>query len=439
MRQPPTAGSLRRRPHSIEVGSPAARVPRASGPPRGGAPLHVLEVFQPATGGVPAYVAALAPGLLAAGVRVSVAGPPGAAFTERLRGLGIEVLELPVVRSPHPLQDAQAVHRLARWCRRRHVSLVHGHSTKAGLLAALAASRAGVPSLYTPHGWAFERHDPKPLRLGYALFERSLVRHYHAGVVTVSSSGRRLAERWRVAPRGRVQVVSTGIPAMPLPARAAARSRLGLAEHELVAAWIGRAGAQKQPEHLARIARRLRGEVTVVAACEGAHGTALEHELRSAGVRLVQPTSEPATLYAAADMLLQTSAWEAAPLAVLEAMGCALPVVAYDVGGLGELVAGGRTGYLVAPGDVEMMCACAESLGRRPGLRTQMGEAGRRRAQRHFSYPAMVGELVRAYERLAGSSAVLCGSSVRREPGLAASAAPRWGATDRAVARRTLA
>ena len=52
--------------------------------------------------------------------------------------------------------------------------LLHGHSTKAGMLVGFAGAQAKLPSIYTPHGWAFERCAGAPLRAPYAFLERQL-------------------------------------------------------------------------------------------------------------------------------------------------------------------------------------------------------------------------------------------------------------------------
>jgi glycosyltransferase involved in cell wall biosynthesis len=362
--------------------------------------VHVLELFQPETGGVPAYVARVVPGLLREGIEVTVAGPASAQAASELRALGVRFVPLELSRSPRFLQDAAAVRRLVAVCREGRVSLIHGHSTKAGMLAALVARQTGVPSLYTPHGWAFERVEPGAMRVAYALFERHLVRRHHAAVLTVSRSGRSAAERWRVAMPGSVHVVPTGLEPLRLPERAAARSQLGLAAHEVVAVWVGRPGAQKRPEDLVPIARRLAGRLRIVAVCHEALGTPLADELRAAGVMMPGLEIAPASAYAASDLMLATSAWEAAPLAVLEAMSAGLPIVAYDVGGVGEQVRPGRTGYLVAPGDIEMLCDCALSLAARPDLRARMGRTARERGRREFTYGDMIDQIVATYRAL---------------------------------------
>jgi glycosyltransferase involved in cell wall biosynthesis len=360
-------------------------------------PLHVLHVFQPETGGVPAYVAALSAGLLEAGVRVSVAGPSGAEAFEDLRALGAEILPLRLARPPDPVLDALAIRALARWSDRRRVTVMHGHSTKAGMLAAFAAWRAGVPSLYTPHCWSFDQQVGLPLRAAYAVLERQLVRRFHSGVICVSAAEGASAARWRVAASGRVAVVPTGVASGSGVSRASARRALGLPADEVVAVWVGRVGAQKRPEDLATLMRWLRGQVRVLALCHGVHGTSVEAQLRAAGVHLAAAGTDAGLAYAAADLMIQTSAWEAAPLAILEAMAAGLPVVAYDVGGLSEQVRSGRTGYLVAPGDLAMLSDCVVALARRPAVRRQMGEAGRRHGEERFSYEAMVRGMIDAY------------------------------------------
>src|SRR5207249_7024089 len=67
-------------------------------------------------------------------------------------------------------------------------------------------------------------------------------------------------------------------------------------------------------------------------------------------------------------------------MVALEAMERARPVIAAEIGGLGELVEDGVTGLLVPPGDPEPLARAIADLGRDLGRAARMGEAGRRRA-----------------------------------------------------------
>jgi glycosyltransferase involved in cell wall biosynthesis len=73
-------------------------------------------------------------------------------------------------------------------------------------------------------------------------------------------------------------------------------------------------------------------------------------------------------------------------LSVLEAMACGAPVVASRVGGLGEVVVHGETGYLVEPGDVGALGDCIAAILGDPTRARRLGAAGRRRAVAMFSW-----------------------------------------------------
>jgi glycosyltransferase involved in cell wall biosynthesis len=61
--------------------------------------------------------------------------------------------------------------------------------------------------------------------------------------------------------------------------------------------------------------------------------------------------SEPARVYAAAAALLLPSSHEGLPLVILEAFSWGLPVIAYDIPGVRDVVTPGRNGILVRPAD----------------------------------------------------------------------------------------
>ena len=103
-------------------------------------------------------------------------------------------------------------------------------------------------------------------------------------------------------------------------------------------------------------------------------------------------------------MLCLPSWYEAMPLSVLEAMASGLPVVATDVGDVSRLVVDGVTGLLVPPHRPDLLAAALSRLALDPGLRTQMGAAGRERVTTQFSGEAVVDRLDGLYAELAGAS-----------------------------------
>jgi glycosyltransferase involved in cell wall biosynthesis len=156
-----------------------------------------------------------------------------------------------------------------------------------------------------------------------------------------------------------------------------------------VVAWIARLHRAKRPEDLALLAARLRGKALIVALGQGLPGSAAGAALQQAGGRVIEGV-DPRVLLAAADLLVLTSAWEALPFCVLEAMQASLPVVAYDVGDLRAQVADGESGFLVRPFEIADLARRVTLLAADPGLRAAMGAAARRRLDAQFNYDEMV-------------------------------------------------
>ena len=358
---------------------------------------HVLQVFQPGIGGVPAYVAHLAAGLRELGWRVSVAAPAGHSAAAQVEHLAEASLVIDCGNGWSPRADARAVRTLTAFACREGVDVVHGHSSKASLLAAIVARRAGRPSVYTPHTWAFQRGGGALAAAAFAAIEALLARRYHRRIVTVSESEARAAERWRVARGDRLLVVPSGLPnAGRALTRDEARRVLGLDDARPIVAWLARLDRAKRPEDLGPLASRLGHGAYVVALGQQLPDSPQGRALERAGGRVLR-NADPRVLLAAADVLVLTSAWEASPLCVLEAMRASLPVVAYDVGDLSAQIVHGGSGFLARPFDLDELTRRVRQLVEDPALRAEFGAAGRMRLSERFSYAAMVGAIDGVY------------------------------------------
>src|SRR5437763_3396798 len=118
--------------------------------------LRVLLVVESSAAGTGRHVMDLAEGLLARDCEVHLiysARRMDQLFADRLAKLdSLKCLSLPMRRSIHPgdFGMARAVRRYLREC--GPFDLVHGHSSKGGAIARLAAIGTGVPAFYTIHG-----------------------------------------------------------------------------------------------------------------------------------------------------------------------------------------------------------------------------------------------------------------------------------------------
>ena len=118
-------------------------------------------------------------------------------------------------------------------------------------------------------------------------------------------------------------------------------------------------------------------------------------------------------LRAAAVAVMPSRCHDNQPMAVLEAFGCGVPVVATNLGGLPELLEGG-CGITVPPEDPD---ALARALGRLladPAAAAAMGWAARARAERDFLPDQHLAGLERLYKRAAVSRTIVNGGQRSR-------------------------
>ena len=133
------------------------------------------------------------------------------------------------------------------------------------------------------------------------------------------------------------------------------------------------------------------------------------------------------TAYSAADIFLLPSLEDNLPNTILESMSCGTPVVAFDVGGLPDMVTNGVNGQLVPLSDTQKMGETIIDLIQKPDLRKSMGTEGRKRAEQDYSLSVQASHYSDLYKELHLSN---------QAPGQPASAKPAVDAVWRDVRKK---
>ncbi|MEU2349082.1 glycosyltransferase [Modestobacter sp. NPDC049651] len=206
--------------------------------------------------------------------------------------------------------------------------LVHVHSSIAGAVVRLRLAGRGLPVVYSPHCFAFERRDlPALHRAALRAVERLLARWTDA-FVCVSPHETELARG--LAPHVPVrELVNLFGPVAPAPSSAGDAPPLRIVS-------VGRVAAQKDPVLFARIVRALGSPADVRATWIGGGDDPIAcQELEDAGVHVTGwlPAAEVRGRLADSAVYVHTAAWEAAPpIGLLDAMSVGLVVVARRIG-----------------------------------------------------------------------------------------------------------
>jgi glycosyltransferase involved in cell wall biosynthesis len=329
--------------------------------------------------------------------------------------IDVDALDIPTLRVPtlrraiRPVRDARSLTTLARLIRRYRPDVIHTHQSKAGLIGRSAALLAdpGARRVHTFHGTIFGGYFGSRTTGAFIRAERFLG-HRTDRVVALSGTQRDELLEHRIAPPGRISVVPLGLDLDRFGGldRAAARRALGMAPDAQHVVWLGRLAPIKRVDRLldafARVHRRLPGaHLTIVG--DGGLRPELEAQARATGIAAAVTfagwSTEAASWYAAADVVVLTSDSEGTPLTLIEAAAAGRPVVSTAVGGVSDIVEDGRTGSLVPVDDTTALAERMIELLGDPDRAAAFGAAGRAAVGR-FGAERLVDDLDRLYRSL---------------------------------------
>lgn len=305
------------------------------------------------------------------------------------------------------LRGWRAQRRLRRLVRRERFHVVQSQHEKSDLFNALLPRRSGMVRISNRRDMGFNK-SPR-LRLLFRFINRRFdcvvapARQILGGLVRDERLG---IDRMTWIPNG---VDADRFRPPSDSSRSTARRSLGLGESELVLGCVASLTPVKRHvdlvEALAILHARM-PSVRLLLIGDGPLRAEIGSRIDALGlsdvVQLLGDRSDIETLLPALDIALLASSTEGMSNAILEAMACALPVVATAVGGNLQLVEHRSSGLLVPASDPPALAAAMLELAESPDLCRRMGEAARARIEREFSLDAMALSYDRLYRRLLG-------------------------------------
>ncbi|HXD99548.1 MAG TPA: glycogen synthase [Candidatus Acidoferrum sp.] len=286
--------------------------------------------------------------------------------------------------------------------------VVHAHTWYADMGALWISQLHRIPLIVTLHSMEPLRPwKADQLGSGYLVsswIEKTAVEAAHR-VIAVSHKMREDILAHFDADPARVVVIHNGIDPDQFKRTEArdALERLGVRSPYVL--FVGRITDQKGIFHLLEASRRLRAGVQVVVCASAPDTPEIEERLRRAVAELrnVRWINEMVAvdvvtqLYSHAAVFACPSVYEPFGLINLEAMACETAVVASAVGGILEVVEDGKTGVLVPPARPDALADALNTLLANPTLAREMGRAGRRRVEAHFSWTSIAERTEQVY------------------------------------------
>lgn len=323
-----------------------------------------------------------------------------------------------------PMQKVKRLTSMARYlaAQRKHTlaegrsfstDIVHAHWAIPTGPAAVSAARAlGAPCVITMHGGDVYVNPEQGYDFPTRWYVRPILRRTLRGAdaLTAITDDCRMHALRAGASDESVEIVLNGADLRrfspePGAGDAAIRERFGrrmvFACRQLFPRkgirFLVRAAASLKPKY---------PDLTLVLAGDGFERPELESLAAELGIRDATtflgwvPNSELPAYYRSAAVSVIPSLEEGFGIPAAEAMGCEVPVVASDAGGLPEVVEDGVTGKVVPRGDADALARAIDGLLANDALRARMGKAGRERALRLFDWDRSAEQFETLFRRL---------------------------------------
>lgn len=362
----------------------------------------VLVITKGELGGAQTHVAELCSALRdRCEFLVLIGGCERSPLRDALTALNIRVESLPELSNRlSPRSLLVSLLQVRRYAQSWGADLIHVHSALAGVVGRVAARLAGIPVVYTVHGFGFKPQVPFVRRACAYIGER-LLAPFSTHFICVSSTEREFALRLGIPP-SRISVIANGLSDSPLraapsssPATLIMVARMAAPKrHDLLlkALQVLRARGIAPPPTVMAGAGPLMTQVGEAASAFDLSCITMSGDVPDIAARLSQ-----------AQIFVLLSDHEGHPISVIEAMRAGLPIVASDLPGIRGQVTDGVEGLLTG-GEPAQVANAIERLIADPELRDRMGAAARCRYEKEFSAFGMAEQVEDVYLGTAGKT-----------------------------------
>ena len=305
---------------------------------------------------------------------------------------GFEVYKIPCKGQA----DRSTVAAIRELASNAAIDVIHSHGYKPDIYVFFALRRSNVALVSTCHTW----YDTDRIVTLYGKIDRFILRSYTRVVAVSEEVKQRLLDAGVRADK--ISIVRNGIDLRPFAAAGAASTE---PDRALVVGLVGRLAWEKGVDiFLAAAAKVLAQlpETRFVVAGEGSDREKLEQQIDELGIRnsvtMLGRRDDMPAVYASLDVMVSASRQEGLPMALLEGMASARPLVATTVGEVPQLVTNEQTGLLVAPENADALAAAILRMLQNAELRTRLGAAARKLIEDEYSADRMTAEYMRVYE-----------------------------------------
>ncbi len=315
-------------------------------------------------------------------------------------------------REIHWRNDLISLWKIYHLLHRLHPTIVHTHTAKAGMLGRLAAKLAGVPIIiHTFHGHVFHSYfSPRKTRF-FLWIERTFAKFTDA-IITVSPKQREEILSYQIGQPEKVHTIGLGLELQEFVNcegfRGKLRQELNVDPATPLIGIVVRLAPVKGLTYFLEAAKQVletHPGAEFLIAGDGELRDALERYTNTlqihAHVHFLGFRRDLPEIYADLDLVVLSSLNEGLPVALIEAMAAGKPVVATQVGGVGDLVQHNKSGVLVPAKNSRALAAGMLRILALPAHeRETMGQIGRESVYPKYHIDTLVKNIESLYKEL---------------------------------------
>lgn len=364
--------------------------------------MHLLQIIDSlAWGGAQKLLVTFAEALEGSGDQLTVANlfhkKTDAPYEKDLQALGVQVKNF----SAPNLFNMKRINELVRFIRQEQFDLIHSHLSYANILATLTGRMTNTPVVASLHNIKRDKQSATVQRI-----EDFFLNQWAKRIIAV---GHIVADVNQPHYKVKLDIIPNAVPLLPsLSAEeiTAIRTELIGDPTRPVIISVGRMAVQKAYHDLIDAYAKVHQqhpEPALLLVGGGGQRPKLEEQVERLNLQehVFMPgrRSDVPQLLAASDLYVSSSHWEGLPVAVLEAMSAALPIVATDAGDIPHVVTNG-TGRVVPIKNVDMLADAIIEFITNPAKMKAAGQEARQRVITNYSPQVWKDQLYEVYNEV---------------------------------------
>jgi len=312
----------------------------------------------------------------------------------KYKELGLNVIEVPM---NHKF-DFSAISRLAKVIHENKIDIIHTHGYKSDIIGVLAARKAGIPCVVTPHGF----ENAKDLKLKTFIWLGCKAMRFADAVIPLSPQLVKDCRKTGV-PENKITYIQNGVDLSEventaIPERDSNFKRIG---------FVGQMISRKNINDLLDIFDALHAkhpETKLILLGDGDSREELETYAGTLSskdsIEFLGFRDDRLELLKSFDLFVMTSTLEGIPRCLMEATAAQIPVAAYDISGIDQLIKHNKTGLLAPLGDKEQLLHYWEELLFNKDKAESLSIAAKKHVYDQYSAKRMAEEYTELFKQL---------------------------------------